>query len=154
MKKQILLIAAIAVALVSCKKEDVDNTVPEISLVQPVFDQTIAIGSSISFEATFTDNVALKAYKIDIHSAEGHVHTKYAKLNPNEGHPWTYEKSWDFESGLSQSEVKHNLIEVPDSIMGEEGFLEPLMPGEYHMGVFCTDISGNESHVFIDIILE
>lgn len=154
MKKQILLIAAIAVALVSCKKEDVDNTAPEINLVQPVFDQIIAIGSSISFEATFTDNVALKAYKIDIHSAEGHVHTKYAKLNLNEGHPWTYENSWVFETGLTQSEVKHNLIEVPDSIMGEEGFLEPVMPGEYHMGVFCTDISGNENYVFVDIILE
>ncbi|MGD9994366.1 MAG: DUF4625 domain-containing protein [Salinivirgaceae bacterium] len=154
MKKQILLIAAIAVALVSCKKEDVDNTAPEINMVQPVFDQVIAIGSAIPFEATFTDNVALKAYKIDIHSAEGHVHTKNAKLNQSEGHPWTYEKSWDFEMGLTQSEVKHNLIEVPDSIMGEEGFLVPVMPGEYHMGIFCTDISGNENHVFIDIILE
>ncbi|MGE4290265.1 MAG: DUF4625 domain-containing protein [Salinivirgaceae bacterium] len=154
MKTQIILMAILALALVSCEKENVDNTSPEIILVQPVFDQIIAIGSTIPFEATFTDNVALKAYKIDIHSAEGHVHTKYAKLNLSEGHPWTYEKSWDFEMGLTQSEVKHHLIEVPDSIMGEEGFLEPVMPGEYHMGVFCTDMSGNENHVFIDIILE
>ncbi|PKP11005.1 MAG: hypothetical protein CVU09_04285 [Bacteroidetes bacterium HGW-Bacteroidetes-4] len=154
MKKQILLITAIVVALISCKKEDVDNTAPEINLAQPVFDQTIAIGSAIPFEATFTDDVALKAYKIDIHSAQEHVHTKYAKLNLNEGHPWTYEKSWEFETGLTQSEVKHHLIAVPDSIMGKEGFLEPVMPGEYHMGIFCTDISGNENHVFIDIILE
>jgi hypothetical protein len=154
MKTQIILMAILALAFVSCEKENVDNTAPEINLVQPVFDQLIAIGSAIPFEATFTDNVALKAYKIDIHSAEGHVHTKQVTVNNAEGHPWTYEKSWDFESGLSQSEVKHSLIEVPDSIMGEEGFLEPVMPGEYHMGVFCTDISGNENHVFINIVLE
>lgn len=152
--KYLIVFAFAFLTLVSaCKKDDVDNTAPVIDLVSPVFDQSLAPGSSFSFTCHFTDDGALKSYKIDIHSAEGHTHTKSAQLI-EEGHPWTYEQSWDFESGLTEATVSDYQIQIPDSLMGEEGVLEPVLTGEYHLGVFCTDVSGNESHIYTDIVIE
>lgn len=154
MKHTFILGLALFTLLSACKKDDVDNTAPEITLNNPAMNQTLTIGSTIDFSCDFTDDVELKSYKIDIHSAAGHTHDEKSASVIEEGHPWTYEKSWDFEKGLTQQTISNSLITVPDSVIGEEGLLEPVLTGEYHFGVYCTDVSGNESHVYIDVVIE
>jgi hypothetical protein len=157
MKKYLIINLQIAIlsvfVLASCQKYDVDNTAPSLNLVKPVNEQAVTMGSAINFECDFSDNEALKSYKIDIHFAGDHVHTKKAG-RLEDGHPWTYEKSWNFETGTTTKSIQHAEIVVPDSVMGEEGVVEPLLKGEYHFGVFVTDVAGNESHVYIKVDIE
>jgi hypothetical protein len=157
MKKYLIINLQIAIlsvfVLASCQKDDVDNTAPTLSLIKPANEQAVTPGSAINFECDFSDNEALKSYKIDIHFAGDHVHTKKAG-RLEDGHPWTFEKSWDFDSGVSAKNIQHAEIVVPDSVMGEEGIVEPILKGVYDFGVFVTDVAGNESHVYIKVDIE
>ncbi|MCK9207313.1 MAG: DUF4625 domain-containing protein [Salinivirgaceae bacterium] len=152
---KIMAISLMAILVVgsSCKKDDVDNTPPVVILGEPANEDSLTIGEEVHFECDFSDDAELKSYKVDIHFNDGHTHNKSAETFGEEGHPWTLEQSWDFEAGLKNSHIHHHEIVVPDSVVGELGVLEPVLRGEYHFGVYCTDVAGNESHVYIDVIL-
>lgn len=132
-----LFLAAIALFLISCEEEAGDNTKPQIILIEPANDDTLAIGEDIHFEADFSDDVELRSYKIDIHSAEGHEHKSTL-----EGE-FSYSHSWELVSGIKETHQHHHEILIPEGV--EEG--------KYHFMVYLLDRAGNESWVAIDVYL-
>lgn len=143
-----LLIAAIL--FTSCSEDDdtvVDTSRPEITIVEPHAEDEIAPGNELHFEATFTDNVELASYKIEIHDdfdEHNHVMNKMAQdLNP-----WSYEQTFNIPAGQTSFDADHH-IEIPAEINGN-----PISEGAYHLGVFVTDISGNQQEAFVEIHIE
>lgn len=149
MKLYQIMIVLMAVAFVACEKEEVDNAAPQIEVANPIHDAAYHPGDTIHFECTFTDNEQLKSYKIDIHFAGDHEH-KSVSITNNE---WQYENTWDFQEGVSSEYVTHSEIVIPETVVSD-GMEEEITEGEYHFGVYCTDLSGNESQEFVDIIIE
>lgn len=152
MKKLLFILPVLSIAFLACEKDDVDTLVPTIDIVSPIMEQEFEPHEMILVQCTFTDNEELKSYKIDIHFSGDHDHTKKS-VDSEEGHPWTFEQAFDIEAGKTEITIAGQ-IEVPDSVMGEEGELEPIAHGKYHFGVVCTDVAGNEVHQFVDIIIE
>lgn len=152
MKNIINYIAVISILLTSavftsCEKDDVDNTKPTINIVEPANEEILHAGEEIHFDCEFIDDVELKSYKIEIHiNADGHSHTKTILEAET---PWTYSNTWDFEAGKKNADIHHHEIVIPTTIDGVE-----IQHGEYHFGVYCTDVAGNESNVFIGIDIE
>lgn len=145
----LLVLFAIILIFNACKDDDVDNTPPVISIIEPADDEHLSIGSDIHFECDFSDDVELHSYKIEIHdNFDGHNHEKSVHMVKEEEVPFSYSNSWTFDEGLENSLIHHHKIVIPDSIDGV-----PVAHGAYHFGVYCTDIAGNESHVFIGVIL-
>jgi hypothetical protein len=141
------LIIAVVIFLrisTSCN-EGTDTQLPEINLISPVEESQFHPGDTIKFECKFSDNEELLSYKIEIHfNADGHTHKSVVAIL-DEG-TWHFSKSWDFEEGTNVLTVKHSEIIIPREEGGHE-----IAEGEYHLGVYCSDVSGNESHVFIPI---
>ncbi len=121
----------------SCSKDETDDQKPVINLVSPAEMDEFLPGTTIPFEATFTDDKSLNQFKINIHFDDGHDHKSVI------GHydAWNYE----FVGQLSGTAQEINMeIDIP----------EELTHGAYHFLVFCTDEVGNESFVAIDIHIE
>ena len=132
----------------SCS-DDADTTRPGINLIEPTDGEVILIGSSIHFACEFSDDVELRSYKIDIHDAfDDHSHTKSASVGTSGEVPFSFSQSWTFEPGKKEAHIHHHEIVIPETINGH-----PVAEGHYHMGIYCTDAAGNESHVFIEIEL-
>ncbi len=132
-----LFLAAFAVFFISCEEEAGDNTKPELMIMEPADDDTLAIGGDVHFEAEFSDDVELRSYKIEIHSAEGHEHKSTL------GDEFSYSHSWDLEAGVKESHQHHHEIVIPEGV--EEG--------KYHFMVYLLDRAGNEAWVAIDVYL-
>lgn len=108
----------------SCTK-DVDDEAPVIASFT-VDSETVAAGSEIHADLNFTDNEALKSYKIDIHdNFDGHGHGKV-------GQRWSYQELVDI-SGKDFDEHKH--IDVPNDAFS----------GPYHFTIYVLDAEGNQS---------
>lgn len=152
-----LAVLAASVFITSCSDEDVDNMKPTIKLVAPVDDQVLHPGSELHFECEFADDVELRSYKVEIHNNfDGHTHehaTVLKSAGEEHGHPWAYSKSWDFEAGQKNAAIHHHEIVVPQTIL-VDGVEEEVAEGNYHLGVYCMDAAGNESKVFVDIVIE
>ncbi|WP_423127892.1 DUF4625 domain-containing protein [Gaoshiqia sp. Z1-71] len=134
----------------SCSDDDLDSTPPSILVSAPVDDEIVYIGGDIHFECEFSDDIELHSYKIEIHNNfDEHNHNKSASIEEDEEKPFSYTKTWTFEQGQKNSHVHHHEISIPETIDGL-----PVAHGAYHFGIYCTDAAGNESHVFIDIIIE
>lgn len=150
MKKINLIYALSLTALffTSCSDDDnnsVDTTRPIIVLNEPGEHQEFLPGDEIHFDAYFSDNVELGSYKIEIHDAsDGHSHER---ITNEEGVAWAYNETRQFDPGLRNQNV-HSHIDIPVLINGE-----PIKEGHYHLGVFCTDKAGNQSQVFIEIVV-
>jgi hypothetical protein len=132
-----LLLGVAAVGFVACSDEETDTEKPVIQLNEPADHADFHPGDEIHFDAEFSDNVALKQFKIDIHWAEGHDH----KSGQDDDHEWSYEYIGDLD-GRNQQVQMHILIP------------EDAKHGEYHFIVYCTDEAGNESFVAIEIEIE
>ncbi|MBP5476786.1 MAG: DUF4625 domain-containing protein [Paludibacteraceae bacterium] len=66
--------------LASC--EHADTTPPVIILASPQNDAIVEAGGELCIQVTFTDDVALSAYKINIHSNfNGHSHSPARQIN-------------------------------------------------------------------------
>ncbi len=132
----------------SCSDDDdnnVDTTRPVIVLNEPTDHQEFLPGEEIHFDADFSDNVELGSYKIEIHDAsDGHSHRS---AHDDHDVAWAYEITNQFEAGLRNQNV-HTHIDIPVTINGE-----PIKEGHYHLGVFCTDRAGNQSQVFVEIVI-
>lgn len=135
---------ALAAFIYACDKTDDDTTKPAIELEEPADGDTMFIGYDAHLEMELSDNVKLKSYKVDIHSAfDDHGHSKSATLDV----AWTFTKSWDV-SGMKNAHIHHHEITVPATINGS-----PIAKGKYHFMVYCTDEAGNESYVVRDVIV-
>jgi hypothetical protein len=125
-------LAAIAsfAALTSCGKEG-DTTKPEIDLHEPLEEEAFALGATLHLDMDLSDNEALDEYKVEIHLASGHTHTR-----AGEEPPLIFTATWDDAAGLKNKSV-HRDIPLPTD----------AETGDYHLMVYCTDIAGNENHV-------
>lgn len=144
-KNIILSIIVLAVILVSCDKEDVDSTKPTIEIVEPHHLDEFMPGEFIPINVIFRDNVELKEYKVDIHyNPDGHAHGRVLATEAG----WSHTFSDKFDPG--KKEVTINItIQIPEKVGDAD-----IAHGEYHIGIYCTDASNNESVEFIEIHIE
>jgi hypothetical protein len=122
-----IFLITLPVLIFSCKKEKADTEKPKITVNAPVEDAAYKVGETIPFDATFSDNIELSEYAIDIHSAAGHGHGRL--MNTNE---WDEEINGNL-TGILQV-VKRNIV-VPTG----------ADTGSYHFIVTCLDKAGNEA---------
>lgn len=156
MKKSLLVLAVIVFALTSCSDaDDVDTKKPEIDVVSPQDHDHFHPGEEISFICNFTDDTELASYKIDIHSSfDGHEHSAQLKSGTEDDHEhtWDYEYDGVFASGATSERVEMT-ITIPEEI-DHDGEMEEVAAGDYHFGVYCLDMAGNQQEVFIEIEIE
>ncbi|MCD8029377.1 MAG: DUF4625 domain-containing protein [Bacteroides sp.] len=122
---------------------DGDTTRPVIRIIAPAEDAHLLIGDEegVLFEAEFSDDIQLASYKIDIHYAgDGHMHTRHGD-GEEELPEFSYQRSFTLQG--TREQVSHRNIVIPEGVR----------PGEYHLVVYCSDTSGNESLVARDIVL-
>jgi hypothetical protein len=135
----VLLGLLIFMGLASCSTDEVDTERPVIQLNEPADHAHFHPGDEIHFDAEFSDNVALKQFKIDIHWGAGHDHK--SGQDDDHGHEWSFEHIGELQG---RNQHIHMHIDIP----------EDAKPGEYHFLVYCTDEAGNESFVAIEIEIE
>ncbi|MDO4725878.1 MAG: DUF4625 domain-containing protein [Porphyromonadaceae bacterium] len=156
--KKLFLVSIVLIgtfAFVSCEKTKKDSEKPVINLIAPEKDKALKPGSDIHFDVAFSDNEALKSYKVNIHGVfDNHDH-KIIRNTASDSivfdHTWTEEdfiKMGAKESinGKKNASIHHHYIVIPATINGK-----PLKEGHYHFMVYCTDHAGNESNVARDI---
>jgi hypothetical protein len=132
-----LLIVLLLAGFVACNDEGVDTESPEVTIHSPADHDEFKKGSEILFDATLTDNIALGQLKIDIHYGGGHTHKKSFPV----GLPW------DFDTIINLS-GRNTRVTFPIFIPMN------IEDGEYHLSVFVTDKSGNESFEVIDVDID
>ena len=158
-KYSILLLLAAVTAFSGCESDDIDTVKPQIVLSEPAEEEAYAPGSAIHFVVTLSDNVALASYKVNIHGAfDGHTHSAVqpSLTRATDAEPHPFERTWmesEFISlgeepitGKQQVTINHMLMVIPDSIEGR-----PVKEGHYHLTVYCTDSSGQESFIAREI---
>lgn len=136
----------IAVSMTSCSSDDDDNTKvndqekPEIvdgELPNPIDCQQYKRGETIAFRYTFTDNVELGNFNIEIHNNfDHHTHSTSAGDCPLDEkkspvNPWVYNQDQTIPSGLKLYDAKVD-IAIPKDID----------PGDYHFMIRVTDKAG------------
>lgn len=120
----------------SCSKEEKDKEAPSITLTEPEEGEQYYIQSGdsveIHFNATFTDNEALKSYKVDIHNAEGHSH----------------------KAILSYDTIVMGTLSGTQYFIHEHIIAHPFHvsdTGHYHLVVYALDEAGNEQMQYREI---
>jgi hypothetical protein len=147
MKKSIniLLLLIIAVAIVSCSKDDENDTLkPEIDLqfadAFPGPCDTLYAGESFTFRAIFTDNEELKAFNLELHhNFDQHTHGSHNEtcaMDP-------------VKEPVNPFYLNQNLT-IPAGSKAYEAAIEVEIPadadtGDYHFMVKVTDAEGWQS---------
>ena len=152
---RIILIAIIFAGIVSCDSDNndpVDVTGPAIELDEPHGEEFFQTGDFIHFEATFTDDIELGSYSIDIHdNLDGHSHGRIAdeEIDPSLLE-WNYKENFTFEAGQKAAVIDmHDEIQIPSNAIA----------APYHFIVQAVDKAGNatsyqdDSTVEIEIII-
>ena len=131
--KKLSIILSICVLFSACQKDDDETTAAITDNDSPVIatftteNTTVAAGNEIHMDMQFTDNIALKQAKLEIHSAnDGHSHGRVAAQ-------FEWEMILDLQGQKSYTDHMH--VEVPANAEA----------GEYHLTCLVTDESGNES---------
>ena len=138
--------------LASC--EHADTTPPVIILASPLNDAIVEAGGELCIQVTFTDDVALSAYKINIHSNfNGHSHSPARQIN-KPSYDVQASQTTDFVITLTSASQNDPLtgrncfrdidIDIPDD----------ATPGNYHLLVYCTDAAGNEAYIAQDLKIQ
>ncbi len=143
--KKIILLALITLVLFSCK--EADTTAPKIVVATPQQNAAVKAGEELCIQVTFTDDVALNSYKINIHpNFNGHAHNKIGQTSP--GNTIDFETTITSESRndkLSGKECFRDIdIDIPDN----------ATTGKYHLLIYCTDLAGNEAYIAQDLSIE
>lgn len=140
--KRILCFTLLCLLLVACGKDenekDLQKPVIETgSDALPLNCQVYLKGEEIPFRYTFTDNLGLGSYNIEIHhNFDHHTHSTDAgdcplddKKNPIT--PWVYNQDFSIPEKSLRYDA-HVSIPVPSDID----------PGDYHFTIRVTDQSG------------
>lgn len=138
------LLALFALVSVSCKDSDSDTTKPVIALNEPEEGEEIKIGADMHLEMDLSDDVMLKSYMIEIHNNfDHHSHGSTRAAAPNaETVPFSFNKSYDL-SGKRTAHIHQHDVVIPAN----------ATPGDYHLMIYCTDASGNETYIARKIVL-
>ncbi|HBC22214.1 MAG TPA: hypothetical protein DC009_09180 [Porphyromonadaceae bacterium] len=114
------------------KPEIVDGKVPN-----PIDCQQYRRGETIPFRYTFTDNVELGSFNIEIHNNfDHHTHSTEAgdcELDPIKDPvtPWIYNKDFEIPASSKRFEAKQD-FKIPENIDC----------GDYHFMIRVTDAAG------------
>ena len=109
-----------------------DGTVPN-----PIDCQQYKKGETLPFHYTFTDNVELGNFNIEIHNNfDHHTHSTSADDCPPEATmspvtPWVYNQDQAIPAGLKSYEAK---VDIP--------IPQDIAPGDYHFMIRLTDKAG------------
>ncbi len=139
------MIMGATICLNACSNDNDDPTTndqekPKIvdgELPNPIDCQVYKRGEVISFQYTFTDNVELGNFNIEIHNNfDHHTHSTSAgdcPLDPKKSpvYPWVYNQDEIIPAGLKSYDAKVN-ITIPKDID----------PGDYHFMIRVTDKAG------------
>ena len=139
------------IALSGCKKGGdpapvvvPDTTKPTITITAPTAGQAFTVGSTIAFQASFSDNVQLNTYDITITKAV--TSGMILKVVPTPV-AWNYSKpATSLGAGVKQQNITLNDIVIPTLIN-----TNPVATGKYNFKVTCSDSSGNSSETILEI---
>jgi hypothetical protein len=143
-----LILALLAIPLLSAcdNDDDVDTTKPVIEIESPVDHAHFHAGQDFDLIATFTDNDELASWKVSVHyNADGHDHQKSTSVSAEEATEVEWQQDW---SGTIEASLKSYDLNQAMTIPANAEH------GEYHLGVYALDNSGNEQVVFIEIEVE
>ncbi len=126
----------------SCNKNEIDDEPPVIIMNEahhfPQACDTLYVGETFTFKATFSDNQELGAYSIDIHhNFDHHSHsteTEGCEPNPPKSpteNVFLYIQSFPIPPGLKTYEAEAS-IEIPHGVD----------TGDYHFFLALTDKEG------------
>jgi hypothetical protein len=133
----------IMLTLAACDKDEpaIDTEYPVIEAEAPgtfpVQCSTLKRGEALAFKATFSDNIALGSYSLDIHhNFDHHTHsTEVSDCNMDPVkkpvNPFLLIKSFDIDQNQQRLEASQT-IQVPADID----------PGDYHFMIRLTDKEG------------
>ncbi len=139
-------VVALSAGLASCSSDDDGNTVandqekPKIedgTVPNPIDCQQYKRGETIPFRYTFTDNVELGNFNIEIHNNfDHHTHSTSAGDCPLDDkkspvNPWVYNQDQAIPAGLKSYEAK---VDIP--------IPQDIDPGDYHFMIRLTDKAG------------
>lgn len=147
MKKSIniLFLLIIAVAIVSCSKDDENDTIkPEIDMqfagAFPLPCDTIYAGETFTFKAIFSDNQELKAFNLELHhNFDQHTHGSHNEtcaMDPVKEpvNPFYLNQNFTIPAGSTIYEAIV-AVEIPYDVD----------TGDYHFMVKVTDTEGWQS---------
>ena len=143
---KILSLALIAMLTFACSDDDdaLDAQAPVIEVMEPAVNSEFEPGDMLHIHAEITDDVQLSSYRIDIHfGGDGHTHRPVANAE-GEHMEWSYDETGTI-SGTAHSLEKD--IEIPHHIM-HDGVEHEIEAGDYHIGIFIIDATGNETELF------
>lgn len=127
----------------ACNDDDnKDTTGPVINLTDPANEATFKRGEDIHIEGELSDESGINNYKVDIHSAEGHDHNTL-KSTTAKDIAWTFQKVYEDARGKKNAHIHLHTDIIPEN----------AKTGEYHLGLLVTDVEGNESIKYIEIII-
>jgi hypothetical protein len=136
------VLATLSVSLFNACDEG-DTEKPVINLIEPEEGAQLAIGNDhgVHFEMKLSDNDALNSYRVEIHNNfDGHEH---AALRSDEPDPFFYDSTFTDVHGKKNADIHHHAIRIPVGVA----------EGDYHLVVYCLDLSGNEAHIARNVIL-
>jgi len=144
----VMVICLLITAFSGCKKGASvvvpDTTKPAIIITQPTAAQAFDPGSTIIFQASFSDNEKLKSYEIAISKV---VPVGLILKNVPSPVDWSYTKSaTSFTAGVKQQDINLSDITIPSDIGGS-----PVAPGDYNFKVTCIDGSDNSTSTILII---
>ncbi|NLJ17544.1 DUF4625 domain-containing protein [Globicatella sulfidifaciens] len=138
--RKLSIILVLTILFIGCKKEEIDNTPPEIDPnfnSFPIQCSEIKRGETFTFKARFTDDIELGSFGIDIHhNFDHHNHSTEAGecdlgTIKTPANPFVLLKNYEIPTGLKLYEASV-LIDVPDDID----------TGDYHFMIKVTDKAG------------
>lgn len=153
LNKYLIIICLLVSTLFSCSKKGgssgpdpiiPDTTKPTILITKPTAGQVFVTGNTITFQATFADNVKLGSYDIAITKV---VTGGLILKNVPTPVAWSYTKSsTNFSSGVKSETINLSDITIP-SLIGTS----PVLTGKYNFTVNCVDASNNSASTTVEI---
>jgi len=141
--KQFIFLAVFISVVSACEKNGpkIDTEYPQIqtsaSGTFPIQCSTVKRGETFVFKATFTDNIQLGSYSLDIHHNFDH-HTHSTEVSDCDTdpikkpvNPFLFIKSFDIDANQMRVEASQQ-IQVPVDVD----------PGDYHFMIRLTDREG------------
>ena len=125
----------------------VDVTAPTIEVDEPVEEEEFMANTYMHFEATFTDDIELATYNIEIHdNFNGHAHGRIASTADDPSlSKWMYNQSFEIPAG----QTTYNAL-LEDEILVPQN----AMAGPYHFIVSAIDKAGNATSFQDDSTVE
>jgi hypothetical protein len=150
--KCLILICLLVLNFTNCKKSSntpdpviPDTTKPTITIVKPTAGQIFIVGSSITFQATFADNIKLGSYNIAITKV---ITSGFILKNVPTAVAWSYTKSTTNFTSEKQQDIDVSDINIP-LLIGNS----PVLTGKYNFTVNCVDASNNSYAETREIII-